>query len=249
MQTVFPEFKRHLTGAWHVDQKWQFEEPGQCRAVLSAPVLRAIIAVALLWEWYTFAGSVALGFGGMLHPSEFLALSRQDLAFPEDAMMQQQCLYVFIKNPKTARFARRQHARVDDGSLVFLIRCLFGHLPLRAKLFPATVAVFRRQWNALFDHIGIPRRQSEHGATPGVLRGSGATHEYLETANIAQIQWKGRWSRIRTLEHYIQEVAAQLFLFSLTDETRRRVAFLSSQLGVLLQHLFPIQFEQFAKQK
>ena len=249
MQTVFPEFKRHLTGAWQVDQKWQFEEPGQCRAVLSAPVLRAIIAVALLWDWYTFAGSVALGFGGMLHPSEFLALSRQDLVFPEDAMMQQQCLYVFIKNPKTARFARRQHARIDDVSLVFLIRCLFGHLPLRAKLFPATVAVFRRQWNALFDHIGIPRRQSEHGATPGVLRGSGATHEYLETANIAQIQWKGRWSRIRTLEHYIQEVAAQLFLFSLTDETRRRVAFLSSQLGVLLQQLFPSQFEQFAKQK
>ena len=129
--------------------------------------------------------------------------------------MQQRALYIFIKNPKTARFARRQRARIDDDSLIFLIRCVFGGLPLSAFLFPASQAVFRRQWNGLFDHLGILRRQSEHGATPGVLRGSGATNEYLESSNISQTQWKGRWSRLRTLEYYIQEVAAQLFLFSL----------------------------------
>ena len=151
----------------------------------------------------------------MLHPSEFLALTRRALVFPEDALMQQRALSIFIKNPKTARFARRQRARIDDDSLIFLIRCVFGGLPLSAFLFPASQAVFRRQWNGLFDHLGILRRQSEHGATPGVLRGSGATNEYLESSNISQTQWKGRWSRLRTLEYYIQEVAAQLFLFSL----------------------------------
>lgn len=130
VQQLFPEYRRSLAGAWQVDFKWQFEEPGQCRAVLSAPVLRAVLAVALLWGWYSFAGVVALGFGGMLHPSEFLALTRQDLVFPEDTLMQQKALYVFIRNPKTARFARRQHARIDDLSLVCLIRCIFGSLPL-----------------------------------------------------------------------------------------------------------------------
>lgn len=248
MQQHFPEFRRQLSGAWQIDMKWQFEEPGQCRAVLSAPVLRAILAVALLWNWFSFAGAVALGFGGMLHPSEFLALSRRDLIFPEDALLQRQSLYVFIRNPKTARFARRQHARIDDASLIFLIRCVFGHLPLECRLFPASMAVFRRQWNALFDHLGIPRRQSDRGATPGVLRGSGATHEYLETSNIAQIQWRGRWSRLRTLEYYIQEVAAQLLLFNLTTETRFRIAQLSLHLGTVLQSTFPEQYVAFAKQ-
>lgn len=125
VQQFFPDVKRHLAGAWQVDLRWQFEEPGQCRAVLSAPVFKALIAVALLWGWFSFAGSVVLGFGGMLHPSEILALTRRDLVFPEDALLQQPCLYVFIKNPKTARFARRQHAKIEDISLIFLIRCVF----------------------------------------------------------------------------------------------------------------------------
>ena len=52
------------------------EEPGQCRAVVSAPVLRAILRIGLLWGWYRFCGIIALGFEGMLHPNEFLALRR-----------------------------------------------------------------------------------------------------------------------------------------------------------------------------
>ena len=247
VQHFFPDFKKQLAGAWQIDLKWQMEEPGQCRAVLSAPVLRAMIAVSLLWGWFSFAGSIALGFGGMLHPNELLALTRRDLVFPEDALLQQPCLYIFIRNPKTARFARRQHARVDDLSLLFLIRCVFASLPLEAKLFDASTAIFRRQWNALCDHLGIPRRQSERGATPGVLRGSGATHEYLETSNITQIQWRGRWSRLKTLEYYIQEVAAQLFLFSLSSETRLRIATLGSHLNLILQHLFPGPYADFCK--
>lgn len=247
VQQFFPEFKRHLAGAWQVDLRWQMEEPGQCRAVLSAPILRALIAVSLLWGWFAFAGSVVLGFGGMLHPSEILALTRRDLVFPEDALLQKPCLYVFIKNPKTARFARRQHAKIEDASLIFLIKCVFAALPLDAKLFPASHAVFRRQWNALCDHLGIPRRQSERGATPGVLRGSGATHEYMESSNIAEIQWKGRWSRLRTLEYYIQEVAAQLFIFSLSSETRQRISCLGSQLNFILQQLFPGPYADLCK--
>ena len=242
IQQIFPEFRRQLAGAWQIDMKWQNEEPGQCRAVLSAPILRALLTVALIWNWFSFAGSIALGFGGTLHPSELLGLTRRDLIFPEDALTQQPFLYIYIKNPKTARFARRQHARIDDVSLIFLVRCIFGSLPLSSKLFPASTAVFRRQWNGLCDHLGIPRRQADRGATPGVLRGSGATHEYLETSNIAQIQWKGRWSRIKTLEYYIQEVGAQLFLYNLPVETRRRISLLESHLIVVLKHVFPEQF-------
>ena len=175
VQQVKPEFRRLLSGAWQVDHKWQIEEPGQCRAVLSAPVFRAILCLALLWRWDKFAGAVALGFGGMLHPNEFLALRRRDLVFPQDALMTDSTsLYVFVRNPKTARFARRQHVRVDDESLTRFIFCLFHQLQLDDAIFPASTAVFRRQWNALLDKLEIPRRQSDRGATPGTLHGSGA---------------------------------------------------------------------------
>lgn len=63
IQQVKPEFRRQFSGAWQVDFKWQIEEPGQCRAVLSAPVFRAILGLALLWKWDCFAGAIVLGFG------------------------------------------------------------------------------------------------------------------------------------------------------------------------------------------
>ena len=113
VQQLRPESCTFLSGAWQVDRKWQLEEPGRCRAVLSAPVLKAMLTLSLLWHWWSFAGIVALGFGGMLHPNEFLSLTRRDLIFPSDSMLECSSLYVFVKNPKTARFARKQHVRVQ----------------------------------------------------------------------------------------------------------------------------------------
>ena len=57
---------------------------------------------------------------------------------------------------------------------------------------------------------------SDRGATPGVLRGSGATFLYTLTENVQWIAWRGRWARTRTLEFYLQEVAAQLLLHQLS---------------------------------
>ena len=75
--------------------------------------------------------------------------------------------------------------------------------------------------------------------TPGVLRGSGATHSYIENESIPAIQWWGRWSRQKTLEYYIQEVAAQLFLFDLDLAVRRRIALLEGELATVVQGVFP----------
>ena len=245
VQELRPEFRFALSGAWQVDKKWQIEEPGACRAVLSAPMLRAILALSLLWG-YTFAGIVALGFGGMLHPNEFLLLTRKDLVFPVDAFLEFKALYIYVKNPKTSRFARATCASRRQVHSVFEL-VHFGHLSLDQRLYPASIAVFRRQWNSLLDRLDVPRRQSERGATPGVLRGSGATYEYLQCGSSAQIQWKGRWSQLKTLEHYIQEVAAQLFMHNLTPKARSQIQFLGDHLGFLLQHLFASEFVEFCK--
>ena len=247
VQQLRPEFRALLSGAWAVDRKWQQAEPGQCRAVLSAPILRAILCLALLWGWWSFAGITALGFGGMLHPNEFLRLTRRDLIFPSDSLLDTHGLYIFVKNPKTARFARKQHVRVDDDSLSFLAWCVFGSFPLDAALFAGSTAVYRRQWNNVMDRLQIPRRQADGGATPGTLRGSGATHEYLQCGNISQIQWRGRWNRLRTLEYYIQEVAAQLFLYNLSATSKQQISYLSSNLHIVLEDLFPTEFQKFCR--
>lgn len=67
-----------------------------------------------------------IGFLGMLHPSEFLNLTRQDIILPKDAMISQHFIYVHLRNPKTARFARKQHVKVEDPLVVGFLDALYG---------------------------------------------------------------------------------------------------------------------------
>ena len=83
--------------------------------------------------------------------------------------------------------------------------------------------------------LGVPYTQAERGATPGVLRGSGATFLYLETEDISLVAWRGRWSKVKTIEFYLQEVAAQLLLMQLSSSSRRRISVLRKFARPLLE--------------
>ena len=215
IQDRFPQYKSFMAPAWHIDKKWQQHEPGECRAVLPATAIRAALCIGALWQWFQWVGIVLIGFSAMLHPSEMLSLRRQDLVLPRDTAYDSSTMFVHVKDPKTSRFARRQHGRIDDARIIAVIDRLFSDLPLHEKLFTGTMNMFRRQWNAVMKKLNIPFRQEARGATPGVLRGSGATFLYHASEDIQWVAWRGRWSKQRTLEYYLQEVSAQLLVHQL----------------------------------
>lgn len=223
MQDRHPQCRSFLSLAWQIDRKWQVHEPGRCRAVLPGIAVRAAVAVASLWGWHRWVGVVLLGFAAMLHPGELVSLTRKDLVFPRDLAFDMPCLYVHLQNPKTSRFARRQHGRVDDLPLIRVLERIFSELPLDCRLFDGSINLFRKQWNATMRRLGIPCSQQGHGATPGSLRGSGATYLYGRAEDIPWIAWRGRWARVKTLEYYLQEVSAQLLLFELTPQSRSNI--------------------------
>ena len=227
VQDRYPWTRAFCSVAWQVDKKWQAFEPGSCRAVLPALVIRAAVALACLWGWDSWAGIVLLAFAAMLHPSEMLGLMRKDLIFPSDVCFDSPALFVKIRDPKTARFARRQHGRIDDPCIILITENLFGRFSPEQRLYGSTMPAFRKQWNAIMARLGIPFKQSEHGATPGVLRGSGATFLYTASEDVNWVAWRGRWSRVRTLEFYLQEVAAYVMIHSLAPFAKARVEFLS----------------------
>lgn len=223
MQEQFPQCRPGLGLAWQIDRKWQIHEPGQCRAVLPGIAIRAVCAVGTLWGWHFWVGVILLGFAAMLHPSEMVALTRKDLVFPRDVGFDMPCLYIHLQNPKTARFARRQHGRIDDTQIIQLAEKIFGKLPMQCRLYSGSISLFRKQWDAVMSLLGIPHRQSQRGATPGTLRGSGATFLYGRTEDIPWIAWRGRWARVKTLEFYLQEVSAQLLLHELPKRSKHLV--------------------------
>ena len=241
IQDEFPQPRVHLALAWQVDAKWQRAEPGRCRAVLSAPVLRAALCVAMLWGWVQWATVTMIGFAGMLRPGEFLTLRRQDLMLPRDTNFSVSALYVHLRNPKTARFARRQHVKISDPDIILFVDSLFSGLHLDAKLYSASPGAYKSQWNSIMKHLGLPHRQAEHGLTPGVLRGSGATHLYLQTEDISLIAWRGRWARVKTLEFYLQEVAAQVLLHSLSSAVRARIFYFEERCYGVFHHVLAAQ--------
>ena len=234
VQDRLPHARGFLGPAWQIDKKWQMAEPGECRPVISAPIMRAALAIASLWGWFFWAAVSMIGFLGMLHPAEFLNLKRQDLVLPRDALVDHDIVYIHLRNPKTARFARRQHAKIEDAFVVKFLEALYGSRPLDFKLFPGSASVYRRQWDCIMDRLEIPHTRASRGPTPAVLRGSGATHLYLATEDISLIAWRGRWTKTKTIEFYLQEVAAQLVLHHLSSLARSRIELLSTYAVHLL---------------
>ena len=92
----------------------------------------------------------------------------------------------------------------------------------------------RSQWNAVRRCLGIPFRKDVQGVTPGVLRGSGATYLYLETEDLSKVAWRGRWARQKTVEFYLQEVAAQVILQRLPAVCRSKISDLRPLAAKLL---------------
>ena len=159
----------------------------------------------------------------MLHPAEFLHLRRKDVLLPQDSLHADPVFYIHICNPKTSRFARRRHCKIDDPVVLQFVSKVFGPLQPTECLFAGGHSAFRRRWDAALSRLGIPSSQRDRGATPAVLRGSGATHLYLTSEDLAKVQWRGRWSQLKTVEHYVEEVAAQTLVSQLDDLTKRRV--------------------------
>ena len=236
VQEFVPASRPFLSVAWQIDKKWQIHEPGECRSVLPAVIVRAAACIGCLWGWMNWTALFLLGFAAMLHPAEMISLVRRDLILPSDLFHDTSSLFVKVRDPKTARFARRQHGRIDDESIINFVAAVYEGLPLDARLYPASMATFRKQWNAVMAALGVPHSQQLNGATPGVLRGSGATYLYSSSEDINWVAWRGRWSRVKTLEYYLQEVGAQMLIHSLPASAKSRIEVFSNASTAVIFH-------------
>ena len=194
-----------------------------------------MFGVSLLWGWARFAGLLLLGFCGMLRPDEFLSASRRDLVLPSDRFEVSGDAFLRIAEARTRRFMRHQHARISDHEVVKFLELTFGPLGRDGPLAPYGASSFRSRWNAVLSQLGVPSHFVASGPTPGSLRGSGATKFYLQTEDVPRIAWRGRWRKVETLEHHLQEVAAQLLLTDLPPTARQTIGELATASSRLLE--------------
>ena len=237
-----PHVRGSLGGAWSVRSAWGHLEPGSNRTPVSPVLARALVALALVWEWPMVAALIALAFECALRPGDVLGLQRQDLRFRAEHGEDHDALYVVLRHSKTAqtRGARWQHVRCDEPAVVALLFSVFGRWPADALLFPhagqsqARARKLAAYFEALCRGLDVPYGAAS-GFTLAGLRAGGITALYQACRDLELVRWKGRWDSARTLEHYIQELPMSRAYAELPVQTRARLKALGRLVGYLVR--------------
>ena len=133
-------------------------------------------------------------------------------------------------------FAQSQAATLTDPEMVRLQR-LAGVAPPRVagaeprrSVVPATtlqedslLVDLEREAQEPEEQITMAQLDPQQFQDPMQKLLSGATYMYTQVEDVSWIAWRGRWSRLRTLEYYLQEVAASVLLHQLHPWARSKV--------------------------
>jgi uncharacterized radical SAM superfamily Fe-S cluster-containing enzyme len=166
------------------------------------------------------AGVLMCAFYGLLRPSEFISLARDNILTPITHGMGQ-FLILIILTPKTRhKGARRQHVRIDEPGVVAYITRLLQSIAHGQNLWPGSAHMFRnRLGKMLTAMVGLPKL-----IWPSSFRPGGATWLFQSSnENIQKVLWRGRWADVRMLNHYIQELQTVNVIASLTHNDREKV--------------------------
>ena len=222
---------------WDLVSRWERLQPTTHREPVPLALVKALLSLALSWNWVRFVVVAGLAFFGAARIGEPLRARRSQVLLPSDVLdAELTACYVRVENPKSQHrgTGKVQHFAVRDVAFVrFLEQALQKDKP-ETPLFPASPATFRRRWDTLLKSLGVPRNLR---LTPGGLRAGGCVHLYNQGTSIPNLMWQMRIRQQTTLESYLQEIAALNVLPALTPEARRSIEAASS--------LYPYQLQAF----
>ena len=235
LTTMCPAIRRLMQGAWDLGYAWVRSEPSAHHVAVPAQILMAMVGTSLMWGWC--AGCLALGFGGLLRPGEFIGGLRSDLTLPDDCDNLVDFALYSIRDPKT-RFsqARHQSSKIDCPDLLRVIRLCFGKLKPYQRLWPMSGQTFRVRFRQVLQSLRLPTevRGGLKPLDPGSLRAGGASFLLLSTEDSELVRRRGRWSNFKMMEIYVQEVTAVTYTKKLNEDTIRTITLTARSFPAVL---------------
>ena len=232
-----PSLRRSLQSTWNLAFGWLHNEPSAHHIAMPAQVLLCLLSISLMWGWTRIAGCLALGFGGLCRAGEIISATRRLLLLPADLHYTTHYALLSIIEPKT-RFnsAKHQVAKIDQPDMLEILHMAFSRLDKHQKLWPYSGQTLRARFKILLKAAKLDGAKSIHGKLLdlGSLRAGGATWMIGATENPELTRRRGRWLNTRTLEIYVQEVAAAVFLSDIDPGIRDHVMHLASVFPKIL---------------
>eukprot|EP00438_Fugacium_kawagutii_P005252 Skav228634 [mRNA] locus=scaffold204:32195:36586:+ [translate_table: standard] len=221
-----PLLRRMLQTAWDYAFSWVKMEPSCHHVAMPFQVLLACISVAIAWGWDKVAGGLALMWGGLLRPGEFLAAFRSQLMLPRDVEGTVNFSLLSIPEPKTRMTAaRHQVAKLDIPDLLQVTDMAFGDLDPRCKLWPGSGQTLRTRFKQILSALELPLEKTLRlkPLDLGSLRSGGATWLITATEQSDLVMRRGRWINLKTMSIYLQESMAVLYLQMVPVKAKTKV--------------------------
>ncbi len=217
---------------WELLNKWEILCPVTHRAPLPYILMKAMFSVAACWGWWRWAGVLLLGFEGLARIGEVLNATRMELVLPCDNLDSETgSAFMKIPHPKPRSRGRGkvQHIKVNRAEVVKFLEKVFSRLHPVCKLYPMSASAFRSRWDKIMQRLEVPK---EKRPTPSSIRGGGAIRAYQEGESVLNLLWRMRLSHLPTLEHYVQELAAESLVSQLPERCRQRIiSYVSRMVG------------------
>ena len=210
-----PVIRRSLQQAWDLAFIWGSHEPSEHHVAMPFQILVAVIATAWSWGWSREASLFALAWGALLRIGEIFDAFRGDLILPSDVGFTIDYALLKIREPKTRyRSARHQAGKVEQYDLIEIVRLGLEKLRPDEPLWHLSGSTLRSRLTRILSTLGLPHLPTHvpKALSLASLRPGGATHLISVSESAEMVRRRGRWASFRTMEMYLQEVAASTYL-------------------------------------
>ena len=166
-----------------------------------------------------------LCFECLLRPGEMFKLQVRDVVLP-DFDGPEPALVIIVREPKTRRIWRSQFVLCKDFGLMLWFQWWVMDRSSSSRLFPLSKETFSSILQRVCAILGVTSCRF----TPSSFRSGGATEHFKVHENLAMLQYHGRWTVPRTLEHYLHVAFSASIMAELTAEAK-------ACLEVVLRHV------------
>lgn len=242
VQAARPRLKKTLKAAWNSIKIWEEQTPSNFRPPLPLSILVALTCQCRLLAardesrpcksiWLAFGVLLNIGFFALLRPGEMFKLVASDVMLPNSISLGAPFAIIRLCSPKNSRqMGRQQFAEIHHPDAVNWLAWWVTGLKSSSPLWPSSPARFRVMFKQLCARLGLEGLK----LSPASLRAGGATWMLDEKVEVSRIRFQGRWSNLRSLEHYLQVARAQQITLSLSPLIILRIKNLISQHAFLL---------------